>query len=459
MPLVVSSQFQVQRRLAKVKVLCTLAFYLFVGYIFLLTTKHLKDPFIDEIFHLRQCQVYCAYNFSIWDNKITTPPGLYILGLIYTKLLEFITMTHGLCQNDNVLRSLNLSGGLLALPFIAKNIKQSNANRFWTVNIIAQPLLFTYYSLFYTDVWSTVLVLGSLAFVTTRSKQHPIWSAQLGFASLWLRQTNIVWLAFIATIYIDRQIVRDSGVCNRIIQFVKTTFKSHLQLLGYIVNFALFALFIKYNGGITFGDKDNHKVQLHLVQIFYCFTFVNFFTWPIWLSRKTLSLYIRFLVGNYGINLVFNMLASWAIFYIINNFTIVHPFLLADNRHYTFYIFRRLLNTKYSTYLAVPVYHFVTYNCVATLYRAGHQFGLSPILILGFITATILTITPSPLFEPRYYIVPLLIFRLFIAPSTGYANLLEFIWLNIINAITSLVFFNYTFTWWSEPGKIQRIIW
>ena len=54
-------------------------------------THHLTQPYIDEIFHLRQCQTYCQYNFHHWDNKITTPPGLYILGFIYSEGIKILT--------------------------------------------------------------------------------------------------------------------------------------------------------------------------------------------------------------------------------------------------------------------------------------------------------------------------------------------------------------------------------
>jgi hypothetical protein len=49
---------------------------------FLLTGKILlaKD-WQDEVFHVRQAQIYCCGNFRTWDPKITTPPGLYVQSL------------------------------------------------------------------------------------------------------------------------------------------------------------------------------------------------------------------------------------------------------------------------------------------------------------------------------------------------------------------------------------------
>jgi hypothetical protein len=36
-----------------------------------------SDRVQDEFFHVRQAQVYCSGDFKTWDDKITTPPGLY----------------------------------------------------------------------------------------------------------------------------------------------------------------------------------------------------------------------------------------------------------------------------------------------------------------------------------------------------------------------------------------------
>ena len=41
----------------------------------------LPDPYMDEIFHVPQARRYCAGNFSEWDAKITTLPGLYLFSV------------------------------------------------------------------------------------------------------------------------------------------------------------------------------------------------------------------------------------------------------------------------------------------------------------------------------------------------------------------------------------------
>ncbi|KAF7252969.1 hypothetical protein EG68_08062 [Paragonimus skrjabini miyazakii] len=45
-------------------------------------------PYMDEYFHTRQTLTYLAGNWSIWDNKISTPPGTYILFVTLYKLTD-----------------------------------------------------------------------------------------------------------------------------------------------------------------------------------------------------------------------------------------------------------------------------------------------------------------------------------------------------------------------------------
>ena len=39
-------------------------------------------PYMDEVFHVPQAKAYCDGNFSHWDDKITTLPGLYYVSYI-----------------------------------------------------------------------------------------------------------------------------------------------------------------------------------------------------------------------------------------------------------------------------------------------------------------------------------------------------------------------------------------
>jgi alpha-1,2-glucosyltransferase len=45
-----------------------------------------REPYMDEPFHVPQAQAYCRAQYLTWDPKITTPPGLYVvLSLVLPK--------------------------------------------------------------------------------------------------------------------------------------------------------------------------------------------------------------------------------------------------------------------------------------------------------------------------------------------------------------------------------------
>lgn len=426
--------------------------------------------FIDEVFHVTQCQLYCKEMFSVWDPKITTPPGLYWLGYLYLKSLGWVIGTDmcGLTQ----LRSLNYVGGVWVLPFILKYVLKSYPEEgFPLASLVSFPLLTIYYCLFYTDVWSTVLVVIG---VVAALQNNVIVSSLIGLVSMSFRQTNLVWNLFMLAIIVDNKLrLQYKGdLYTDILHFIKVSMKSWLSILPFVLNVALFCGFVFVNGGVTFGDKENHIAGFHLAQLFYCCTFMTFFSGPIWFSPSFISNYVRqnFKSPSRLVRFIFS---CGVIALIIDRFTITHPFLLADNRHYIFYLWKRVIDrTSYSRYLLTPVYHF-SISCVLGLMKrpVENAFSFSRITILAFCFCVCLSIIPSPLFEPRYYILPFLIWRMMIRPVEepvfpvfDYYNrtirlCLEFIMFSVINVITFYVFLNYTFEWESEPGFPQRIIW
>lgn len=426
------------------------------------THQRLKWPFIDEFFHLRQCATYCAHDFSKWDNKITTPPGLYLLGTGYHHLLSILGVSDS-CE-ATALRSLNLVGGIVALPLALSMVRTDN---FWKVNVVLLPLLYTYYFLFYTDVWSTVLVvLPLLTVLKYRSLKGAVLANLAAFASLWFRQTNIVWIAFVAVVLIDRRKAKSSSFIDHVSNFIVQCFKDWLLLVPFAVNTGLFVAFVFYNGGVTFGDKENHQMSLHLVQVFYCAAFITIFTTPLWLLPKTIKKYFHFAVtGRKGLNLLLLAVLFMALHHIIKHYTVVHPFLLADNRHYTFYIYRKILSKPMANVITIPAYHFSSWVIVHLLSELFHKsmLALYPVSIMALIASTVAVLVPSPLFEPRYYIVPLVLVRIFIVPQNERltrtaSHSLEFVWYLMINALFFIIFFTYEFSWLTERG-VQRIIW
>lgn len=52
----------------------------------MLFARWAPEPYMDEIFHVPQTQQYCAGHWDVWDPKITTFPGLYVVGVVAARI-------------------------------------------------------------------------------------------------------------------------------------------------------------------------------------------------------------------------------------------------------------------------------------------------------------------------------------------------------------------------------------
>jgi alpha-1,2-glucosyltransferase len=261
------------------------------------------------------------------------------------------------------------------------------------------------------------------------------------------------------------------------------------------------------------GDKSAHTATIHLPQMLYIWPYFAFFSIPL-LIGPFLRLVVPvlpkqahracdkvFSTSTYGLPSIIASSAfiTWALLAVHFN-TIVHPYTLADNRHYVFYVFKLLRLYPALKYLAVPVYFVCAWsiiNALATPTRAlspskedaskdkhnasstraltdGQPCHVSFVII--WLVTTALSVVTAPLVEPRYFIIPWVIWRLHVPHHTASDTeasspsptwkltldirmVLETIWLLVINWVVSYVFLYRTFTWPNEPGNLQRFIW
>lgn len=409
--------------------------------------------YMDELFHVRQTVKYCQGHFDQWDPKITTPPGLYYLGWAYAQALK-------LPCNVLVLRGLNFFGGVLVLPFLCSILVPGAG-----AEIASYPLLAFFTSLYYTDVWSTILVVMSLI---GAKKNWPIAASITGAASVLFRQTNIVWVAFIGVYIIayrcndwwcagDRSSDNPQNgdtnynIAQTLGMYVDTVLHSPTVTLPFGLVMCSFVYFVYKNEGIALGDKDNHTTSINICQVLYFVLFWLVFTWPLWLNpRKILGRYYSILTNQKQAALYAVQIA--VIVALQQKLVIVHPFLLADNRHYTFYLWRRILP---HIYLLAPVYQFG----LETLVRSLLDSRTPGIIQLAYVGCVCACLIPSPLFEPRYYILPYLFWRAVFASKACTARVtIQWLWFMVINAATIYIFVAKPFLWPSEEG-LQRFMW
>lgn len=300
----------------------------------------------------------------------------------------------------------------------------------------------------------------------------------------------------------------------------------------------------------------------------YIWPYFAFFSWPLLvplvlnglLPRKLLPKYL-----DYGLSEKQRRLPSFVtalivlpiMLAVVHFNTIVHPFTLADNRHYIFYVFRLLLGIHPAIkYAAVLAYFYCGWAVVSAfgfssiqkqprlvqvpstakpatpaaksapaeqpketrkslrsarktapkndkpsqqqpnptspevlariqehLIQRQKQQPEAPRVsfVLVWLAATTLSLVTAPLVEPRYFIIPWVMWRLHLPPSptpaafrqrpgddneraradlaTNASKFLETMWFIAINAVTGYVFLYKGFEWPQEPGKIQRFMW
>jgi alpha-1,2-glucosyltransferase len=300
--------------------------------------------------------------------------------------------------------------------------------------------------------------------------------------------------------------------------------------------------------------------------LLYIWPFIIFFSWPILLvpvlNLLVPNTYLPTLL-NYGfpkkqkgLPRLYTILMILPIMLAAVHFnTIVHPFTLADNRHYVFYAFRILLGYHPAVkYAAVLIYFLCGWAVISAFgfssiipppklmqvppsmagsakqpsesaqneeppkprrnrrsaapkkasqasesppvsretfaklqehiaQRQKHQKQAPRVsFVIVWLAATALSLVTAPLVEPRYFIIPWVMWRLHLPPqptpavyrqqrpsdskealradwATYFPLFLETAWFLAVNAVTGYVFLYKGFEWPQEPGAIQRFMW
>ncbi|XP_029823843.3 putative Dol-P-Glc:Glc(2)Man(9)GlcNAc(2)-PP-Dol alpha-1,2-glucosyltransferase [Ixodes scapularis] len=431
-------------------------------------------PYMDEIFHVPQAQSYCSYNFTYWDPKITTPPGLYLTSLcfglaakllvaadlctpFYLRCTNILLMLGNFCASSAIMIRL---AGACDGSTRAKLILASAATTLL-------PVLHFFTFLFYTDP-GTVLFL-QLMYLYSLFEHHWL-AATFGAVAVLYRQTSIVWVFMVAACKVmavaddrwpvDKWLKLENISCTvaqlasdphkrvrEAFDFVRDVLR---DCVGYVIVGAAFVAFLVYNGGIVLGDKSAHQACFHVPQLGYFLLFSAFSGAPFFLQPNILSDFccsLRRRAYLYAILVLASVLT-------VQNFSHIHPYLLADNRHLTFYLWRKVLGrSELIRFCLVPI-------CIYAGYAMLHQLRhTSRTWRLFFLVGVFASVVPQKLLEFRYFIFPYLFFRLHLKGVTYRQIFLELMLHVTVNVAVMHLFLNKTFMWESDPSSVQRFMW
>ncbi|XP_033106523.1 putative Dol-P-Glc:Glc(2)Man(9)GlcNAc(2)-PP-Dol alpha-1,2-glucosyltransferase isoform X2 [Anneissia japonica] len=414
---------------------------------------------------------------EVWDPMITTLPGLYIMSVILLKPISYLTKidVNDICHIA-FLRATNIIftvGNIWLLYCLQKRInkyeKNVSTSRYvmTSVNLMTFPLLYFFTFLYYTDVASTFFVL--LMYLRYLEERH-IPSAFYGACAMMFRQTNIIWVVFVAGIVVAREVEKNTKLemyisHSLVIQSITTAVKSVLIHLYKVPNvmFLLillspylflmfgFAVFIYMNNGIVVGDRSSHQAVLNFPQIFYFFSFTLGLGAPFLITPSKVISFIKACLRNVFILGILVAIST----VIIVNFTYVHPYLVADNRHYTFYVWMKIYSRHELVRLAlIPIYLYGGWSIFDSLDTEPGTYLFKIVFFICIAAATV----PQKLMEFRYFIVPYLLTRLHMSTGSYLQLITEFILYQVINFITLFLFAYKPFTW-PNSNDIQRFMW
>ncbi|KAI6351584.1 glucosyltransferase [Pyricularia grisea] len=591
------------------------------------------EPYLDEVFHIPQADKYLQGRWSEWDDKITTPPGLYLISYVLVKARTWLSATAGAVNprylQDGVtvaslLRESNVYA-VVAIAALALKCRRFIETRHATtiakgphldsmysihtaINITLFPVIFFFSGLYYTDLWSTVTVLWAyenhLKRVTEQTTfRNDMTTVMLGIAALFMRQTNVFWVVVYfggleavhavkkgavssSSKAVNAADIREFAPASKAYWNLYAAGNIHdpplsvasaydvvwlalsvtiaavhnlpgvlLQVWPHVSILGLFAGFVAWNGGVVLGDKSNHVATLHLAQMLYIWPLIAFFSAPLMLRclfstarhlqkllpGRTAQLQKERSMKSSQKDWVLTCLAfirkhtstgyPFPLWYvsaavataIVHKSTIIHPFTLADNRHYMFYVFRySILRRPEVRYLLVPFYvvcHRLCWHLIggtstqdskrsrfiqapgveavssvppkdaAKVKEADRPEDGGESLSAGvmWLLATALSLITAPLVEPRYFILPWVMWRIMVpawrvkeprSGEKGLANtlrswtqgldlrlMLETLWFVAINLGTMYIFIYRPYHWKDvdgklmDEGRLQRFMW
>ncbi|KAL4624924.1 putative Dol-P-Glc:Glc(2)Man(9)GlcNAc(2)-PP-Dol alpha-1,2-glucosyltransferase isoform X2 [Arapaima gigas] len=374
------------------------ASFLVACVLFVSVSREQREPYMDEMFHVAQAQRYCAGRFGEWDPMITTFPGLYLVSVGLLKPLGWAAgwADSALCSTAT-LRFVNVlfsCGSLYVLWLLVAALHPGDKTRITSRCLLSAltlstfPVLYFFTFLYYTDSGSAFFSL--FAYLMSLYGSHKA-AALLGTCAILFRQTNIVWVALCAGSVVAAMMDKawrtecskkkdEKSSCQTPLSFsgagkllrfcavyLTTPCNARAVLLAtwpYAAVAVGFLAFVVINDGIVVGDRSSHEACLNFPQLFYFLMFTLIFSAPASLSWGQIVSFLHSVRRKpllYLFITTFFLLLVW-------KFTFVHRYLLADNRHYPFYVWRKIFQRhELVPYLLVPAYVFAGWNLVNTL--------------------------------------------------------------------------------------------
>jgi len=275
-------------------------------------------------------------------------------------------------------------------------------------SVVCMPIVAFYSVLYYTDTAATATVFSSLALFQTGNVAL---SGLAGLVAVAMRQTNIVWVFVMACGHLVNTADQLENLPD-ILNDRRRKGRALLELRFHILAGIGFAVFLKANDwSPVLGHKEYHGFKAHFAQLNYFLTTTLFVSghrewWRV--IQRFKDALTEMIAGNSTARRsLLRFLFLSVLFSICARFgTITHDFILSDNRHFTFYLWRRVLKHTAVREILVPAISSAAavFSTPLDGFRLSKNHSANSIL---FWVGVVLVIVPSALFEFRYFSIPL----------------------------------------------------
>ncbi|GAB2903204.1 hypothetical protein GCM10027046_35660 [Uliginosibacterium flavum] len=208
----------------------------------------------DEGFHGPQIWNFFTNNFTILGSTTMIPSYHAVLALV-AKLLGY--------YSDSLHRLVTLLVGL-AMPWLAFRMVKLHAplaagRR--AVQLFYFPILFPFFFLIYTDVWTTTAIIATCLCAMNR---RFLLAGLTGLVAVLLRQDAVIWvgLAWLLVAF-------DGSSMNlRQLEWRKIIANACVRGLPLLAVMLLFVGFVFWNKGVAVGDRSQHQSGFTVTNIY-----------------------------------------------------------------------------------------------------------------------------------------------------------------------------------------------
>lgn len=318
------------------------------------------EPYMDELYHVPQAKEFCnavrSRELPSYNTAITTPPAIYSLPALISIAFPSVCATLFLRMFSGIsyFICLPLLSRILSIlcernGFCPTGDRMSHASSAeMSLLILVYPPIFFYSLFYYTDVQGILPLLLSF-FLALR--HHHVAASFCGIWASCYRQTNALLHAFVAF----------DGFLSAGSQG-NTISASLRQIRPHAFSGVLYFMLFRANSyRVVLGDHNHHNFASHSAMLCYFAAYFGLAFLPAFVisivSRRD-SFYgaSTFAYRPRRVAAVSAVSFALAALCICITGNYVHPFLLADNRHYVFYVYKRILQRRIVRFALVPFY-------------------------------------------------------------------------------------------------------